>query len=401
MQRNQRLLISVYDGQEAREAIVGGARVIDCEDPAGALGDISPRRVMQIADSVIAYKRNLEVQISTNIGENQMLFKRDDAGRAVQRFSNEIAGKASQAALGVAAAMGTDTHPVNIIKVGLDGMPRDIALATLQEVVQTVHSNPYFRRSEVVSVFFAQSLEEWAKRKQNKIVIRDLLLLREFIVDPKGDIDIAQLFKDDETARRAIWEANSSNTDLYAPGNQTPKSKVRLTDLHDTRLLGYKEHPPEDYRMTFLYDLADLTAEAGADGVMIDTRIHSKVAYICCLDDGTSKEPAHPESGLKRKGIYSIKEFGTYAQYCHERSISFWASGSVMPYQAQLVWAEQNGIIDAMAVRSGATALPRTVPRPGAGGTTFNNRASKRVYRDLVAVYAPPSGADGKSKTKK
>jgi len=39
MQRNQRLLISVFDAQEAREAILGGARVIDCEDPAGALGN--------------------------------------------------------------------------------------------------------------------------------------------------------------------------------------------------------------------------------------------------------------------------------------------------------------------------------------------------------------------------
>src|SRR5438128_631503 len=93
MERNQRLLISVFDAQEAREAILGGARVIDCEDPAGALGDISPIKVMIIADSVIGYKRDLDIQISTNIGENQLLFKRDDKGRAVQRFNNEIAGK--------------------------------------------------------------------------------------------------------------------------------------------------------------------------------------------------------------------------------------------------------------------------------------------------------------------
>src|SRR5205814_4883260 len=118
MSNNQRLLISVFDAQEAREAILGGARVIDCEDPSGALGDISPRRVMTIADGVIGYRRDLELQISTNIGENQMLFK-DDNGRAVARFPDEIAGKAAQAGLGVAAAMGTEIHPVNIVKVGL------------------------------------------------------------------------------------------------------------------------------------------------------------------------------------------------------------------------------------------------------------------------------------------
>ena|SRR5215469_892121 len=75
MQRNQRLLISVFDAQEAREAILGGARVIDCEDPAGALGDISPRKVMTIADVVMGYKCDLDVQVSTNTGENQLLFK--------------------------------------------------------------------------------------------------------------------------------------------------------------------------------------------------------------------------------------------------------------------------------------------------------------------------------------
>ena len=64
MRNNQRLLISVFDAQEAREAILGGARVVDCEDPSGALGDISPRKVMSIADGVLGYQRDLEVQIS-------------------------------------------------------------------------------------------------------------------------------------------------------------------------------------------------------------------------------------------------------------------------------------------------------------------------------------------------
>lgn len=388
-------MISVFDAQEAREAILGGARVIDCEDPAGALGDISPQRVSLIARAVIGYKRDLEIQISTNIGENQMLFKRDDAGRAVQRFPNEIAGKAAQAALGVAAAMGTDVHPVNIVKIGLDGMPRDIAWETLREAITTLHDCPYFDRSQVVAVFFALDLKLWNERKSNPTVIRDLLLLREYVVDPNGDIDIEKLFGKDAPTMEAIWEKNKTNFELFDGGEtysgQKPKSRVRLTELVDPRSLGYEERCGEDYKMTFLYELADLTAEAGADGIMIDTRIHTKVARMCCLKDGTANEKPDPMSGLPLKGIYTIKEFGTYAQYCHEKGIEFWASGSIQPYQAQKVWHVDDGVVDAMAVRSGASAPPRTIHRPGERASVIDNRGSRKVYRDLVAVYAPPT----------
>ena len=217
MSKNQRLLISVYDPQEAREAILGGARVIDSEDPAGALGDISPRRIMTIAEAVIQYKKNLEVQVSTNIGENQLLFKRDDMGRAIQRHDDEIAGKAAQAALGVAAAMGTVIHPVNIIKVGLDGMPRQIALETLTEVTLTVRRNPLFNHSEVVGVFFAQDLAAWNQRKSNKFVIRDMLLVREYVVDPQGNIDIDAIFGSDPVTMQALRDTLKDDTALFSP----------------------------------------------------------------------------------------------------------------------------------------------------------------------------------------
>ena len=393
MTRNQRLLISVFDAQEAREAILGGARVIDCEDPAGALGDISPRNVTIVADAVVGYKRDLEVQISTNIGENQLLFKRDDKGRAVQRFDNEIAGKASQAALGVAAAMGTDLHPVNIVKVGLDGMQRQIALETMEEVVKTIHGNHYFQRTEVVAVFFAQDLKVWNERKTNKIVIRDLLLLREYVVDSAGDVDIDALFGNDPNTMAAIKQAIGSDANLFDADGKV-KSKVRLTELYNLVDLGYPEVAGEDYKMSYIYSAADLAAEAGCDGIMIDTRIHTKSAYMCCLDFETAGDH-HPESGLPRYGIYSLEDFGTYARYCHQIGIAFWASGSIQPYQAQAVWnlddGDSRGIVDAMAVRSGASGPPRVVPRPGAAGALIDNRGSRKIYRDLVAKYRAPA----------
>jgi len=346
-----------------------------------------------IADATMTYKRNLEVQISTNIGENQLLFKRDDSGRAVQRFDNEIAGKASQAALGVAAAMGTDLHPVNIIKVGLDGMPRQIALETLREVVLTVHSNPYFNRCEVVAVFFAQDLKTWTERKGNPIVIRDLLLLREYVVDPNGSIDIQAMFGNDIVTMNAFREKIGNDRALF-DSNGKVISKCRLTELYDLHTLGYVDVPGEDFKMTYLYSAADLASDAGADGIMIDTRIHTKVGYMCCLNYGT-KGDVNPESKLRRYGIYSLEDFGAYAQYCHERNLEFWASGSIMPYQAQAVWALKNGdaigLVDAMAVRSGASGPPRVVSRPGSAGPVIDNRASRRIYRDLVDKYAPPT----------
>jgi uncharacterized protein (UPF0264 family) len=401
--RNQRLLISVYDAQEAREAILGGARVIDCEDPAGALGDISPRRIMTIAEGVVQYKRDLEVQISTNIGENQLLFKRDGLGRAIQRHNDEIAGKASQAAMGVAAAMGTAIHPVNIVKVGLDGMPREIALETLAEVTQTVRRSDLLNLSEVVGVFFAQDMAAWNARKTSKFVIRDMLLVREYVVDANGDIDLEVVFKGDDVSMQALRDKLKDDTELFDKNGKV-LSKVRLTELYDLEQLGYKPVFGERFEMSYLYSVADLVAEAGADGVMIDTRIHSKNAYICCLDYKTEGD-VNSISGLPRKGIYKLEEFANYGRYCHEKGIMFWASGSIQPYQAQAVWAltddkdekkgifdgDAKGLVDAMAVRSGASGAVRRVARPGVPANLIDNRATRRIYRDLVENYRPPN----------
>ena len=43
---NRKLLVSVFNAQEAREAILGGGRIIDSEDPKSALGNISPRHIL-------------------------------------------------------------------------------------------------------------------------------------------------------------------------------------------------------------------------------------------------------------------------------------------------------------------------------------------------------------------
>src|SRR2546421_28873 len=77
---NRKLLVSVFNAQEAREAIVGGGRIIDSEDPKSALGNISPRHIMDISDAALDFHRDLDVQLSTNIGEDQLLFRRSQNG---------------------------------------------------------------------------------------------------------------------------------------------------------------------------------------------------------------------------------------------------------------------------------------------------------------------------------
>jgi uncharacterized protein (UPF0264 family) len=136
--RNRKLLVSVFGPQEARDTVLGGARIVDSEDPRSALGNIKPQRIMDVSDAVLASKRGLEVQLSTNIGEDQLLYRRSENGQAIQKSPYEIAGKASQAALGVANAMGVRVHPSNLVKVGVDGMNVELVSEVLTEVAFTL-----------------------------------------------------------------------------------------------------------------------------------------------------------------------------------------------------------------------------------------------------------------------
>src|SRR6187401_3051569 len=149
---NRKLLVSVFNAQEAREAVLGGGRIIDSEDPKSALGNISPRHIMDISDAVIDFRRDEDVQLSTNIGEDQLLFRRSQAGQAIEKSRYEIAGKAAQAAIGVALSMGTRVHPVSFVKVGVDGMEVQKVGEVLTEVVQTLRRTESLSHGQVMAV---------------------------------------------------------------------------------------------------------------------------------------------------------------------------------------------------------------------------------------------------------
>jgi hypothetical protein len=76
---NRKLLVSVFNAQEAREAVLGDGRIIGSDDPKSALGNISPRHIMDFSDAVLDFHRDFEVQLSTNIGEDQLLFRRSQS----------------------------------------------------------------------------------------------------------------------------------------------------------------------------------------------------------------------------------------------------------------------------------------------------------------------------------
>ena len=139
----------------------------------------------------------MEVQLSTNIGEDQLLFDRTETGHALQKSLYEIAGKAAQSALGVALSMSNDVHECPIVKVGVDGMPVEMVRDVLEEVVLTVRRTRTLRHSNIMSVLFAQDLDLWDERKGEDSVRQVLIGLNEFHYSESKDAETFDLLDGD------------------------------------------------------------------------------------------------------------------------------------------------------------------------------------------------------------
>lgn len=368
MKPNRRLLISVFTPAEVREALIGGARIIDCEDPRTSLGNISPHAIMCLSETVLSYKRDISVQISTNIGEEQLLFDRGANGVAVQKLRYEIAGKAAQAALGVATAMGTQVHPVNIVKIGIDAMDVPLIENVLQDIVKTIRRSDWTNHSQIVPVFFIRDVNLWHERKSHPSVIRELLGLREYYPDVNGDIDLQEYYSFSGVARRVAGEEGFT--------------RVSLNGVHPYSNFGFSGS-----HLEVLASLVDLCARVGVDGLMLDTSIQLKVARV-----GLLKHPSNAEEALsvglpmKREGIMTLDECRWFCDYCHWRGMEAYLAGSIQPEHATALW--QIKALDSIAVRGGAS---ETVLRPGEGAMqTFQARHEKRITRQKVALFVPP-----------
>lgn len=364
--RNRRLLVSVFDPQEAREAIIGGGRIIDCEDPRTSLGNISPIQIMRICEAVVEYKRDLNVQTSTNIGEEQLLFDKSETGLAIQKFENEIAGKAAQAALGVSCAMGTDLHRTNIVKIGIDAMSPGLVEQTLRECVLTLKRSDQFNKTSVVAVFFIRSPELWLERKNNARVIRELIELKEFYFDEHGEIELKDIMSMAEIAKLNPPSAKST--------------KVSLNPVVPYEVLGYAKSHKDVLR-----EVINICARSGVDGLMIDTSIQHKVIKVSSLKHSSNGM----EGDLKREGILDINEVRWFAEYCHYQGIQCYVAGSIQASHAKALWEIED--IDSLAVRGGASG---NIQDPDSGAVPEEQaRHKRRIRRDLVRLFAPPDQA--------
>ena len=353
-QFNRKLLVSVYNAQEAREAVLGGARIIDSEDPKSALGNISPRRIMDVSDAVLDFNRDLDVQLSTNIGEDQLLFRRSQSGQAIEKSRDEIAGKAAQAALGVCLSMGTRVNPVNIVKVGVDGMEVDRIGQVLSEVVATLRRTEALSHCQVMSVLFAQDRQLFQEGRSNDAVRNQLVELREFNPSSKDEPDAFDITKyavktlRDPKSDKVLF-ADASEVSLSAlieHGVLPPGSTgtfVRTNELFEHRKYFPQVADADAPRtsQSVIKAMIDVTAESGANAIMIDTSILLKVMNVGLIDTSGSDmidiNSLIVRDGMARRGILTLEDLRFFVQYCHYRGVTANLAGSIESYQAQQI----------------------------------------------------------------
>jgi uncharacterized protein (UPF0264 family) len=398
---NRKLLVSVFNAQEAREAVLGGARIVDSEDPKSALGNIKPRHIMAVSDAVLDFKRNLEVQLSTNIGEDQLLFRRSPGGQAIEKSPYEIAGKASQAAIGVACSMGTRVHPCNLVKVGVDGMDVEKLKEVLSEVVLALQRTEEFSHCQVMSVLFAQNMKLWDERKDNDAVRRVLVQLREFYPAPNTSQDAFDLqnyavgtLRDSQGQILFTDQSQVSLGTLIQKGVlpvDSDNSSVKLNPLFDQKQFFPGLVKGDSTSQAVIKAMVDATADSGANAIMLDTSILSKVSNICLVDTAGSEmvdiNRFRTTDGMVQKGILSLQDIRFFVDYCHFRGVQANVAGSVESYQAQQLWVLIPDL-DQVSTRGAASGVDVDPSNPQVSGP--NTRQYRIIKRTLVRGIAAP-----------
>lgn len=400
---NRKLLVSVFNAQEAREAVLGGGRIIDSEDPKSALGNISPGHIMDISDAVLDFKRNDEIQLSTNIGEDQLLFRRSQSGQAIAKSTVEIAGKSAQAAIGVAISMGTRVNPVSYVKVGVDGMPVEQLKAVLAEVVSTLHRTETSSHCQIMSVLFGQNLSLWDERKKNEAVRKVLVGLREF--NPTDDKDplafdivpyVVNTLRDPNTGNFLFTDQGQVSLEtLILNGILPPGSNgtwVRVNELFE-----HQKYFPQiaasttETNKAVIKAMVDATADSGANAIMIDTSILSKVSNICLVDTADGElvdfNSLIFQDGMQLKGILSLDDIRFFVDYCHFRGLAANLAGSIESYQAQQIWVLVPEI-DQISTRGASSAI--AVDPSNATLQGVNTRQFRIIKQNLVRGLAAP-----------
>jgi hypothetical protein len=136
--------------------------------------------------------------------------------------------------------------------------------------------------------------------------------------------------------------------------------------------------------------MVDATADSGADSIMLDTSILTKVSRISLVDTsagGMMDVNQYDVRGdLSRRGILSLDELRFFVDYCHFRGVEANLAGSLESFHAQQLWL-QIPDVDQLSTRGGSTAVVRN---PYSNEPDSDTRYSRVTKRQLVRGLAPP-----------
>lgn len=352
------LLISVFSAEEVRAAIAGGAEIIDCEDPRADIGMFEPRVITNIAYAIRQTRLLNAIPSSANIG-NQIAYRRNASGEADVRVDIELSAKAAQQALGLAAAMDVGDNRPNIIKVGSAGLRPDQVKLVIAGVKRAIRDSRQFQNHVVICGFYEIDKKVWESRKLTKKVIKQMLDIGEFYFSKNGSINLNDYFDADHVKRLMEHRADHPNVELNDP--PYPED------------LGY----PADLasRVKFYADLIEVTS---ADGLMLDTSTHGKLASICLLNHESNK-PANPAPDeLFPHGVFDIDVLETFTKYCAFKNLQSYLAGSINKIHAKALSTLND--LDVVLCRGAASEV---VSIPG-GGTGSPDRFSKRISEQKV-----------------
>lgn len=344
-----RLAISVFNAEEVRAAIGGGADIVDCEDPRAAIGMFEPRVITDIAYAVRQTSSN-PTPTSANIGIPHVL-KGPDVTKAAPKPRFEIEAKAAQEALGLAAAMDVGDGRPNIIKFEVDGLWKDDVAPFVTAVKRAIRDSRQFQNHQLIASCLELDRRRWKECCTDERVIQQLVALGEFYFDPAGSIDLRTYVTEEGELRKIMAAARSS------------QPRVELNGPSDPSVLGLPEMA--DDRLRFW---VNSLAGAGADGIMIDTPIQAKVAGVSLVD------------------TFSMDQLTSFSEHCAFRNVECWLAGSIKPEDAARL-AELPDV-DVIMCRGAASAEVRDP----FDGYTDSARSAKRISLERVWALASRIG---------
>lgn len=354
-----KLLVSVFNPEEVRAAVLGGADIVDCEDPRAEVGMFEPRVITDVAYAVRQFDDGKCIPTSANIGFDLELFERGRADVFARRSLNEITAKAAQSALGLATAMDVGDKRSNIIKFGADGMRAHEVSTLVAAIKRAIRESRLYQSYRVVAAFLVCDDSEWERRKSNPSVVSSLLKSGHFIFSGNGAIRLKDYLSPEE---------------LVAISPSDPEARAELLEPIKPSEAGF---PDDLEQRTKMY--VDLIASAGADAVMIDTPVQAKAANICLLK---SDSLADEHGGtLSRFGVYPINLIKKFSDYCAYQGLEAWVAGSINSDDAKrLVGAN----VDTVVCRGAASDV---IVNPY-GNQTGTDRTSRRISSAKVAMLA-------------